>query len=421
MKAYNTLTIFKEHYDTEEDIIGLRRLVVKNRIVKILVFTFIFCINSIVFANVRDNIGFSISLVGTAEKIIKLSESKSTTSYLLRSKDGTLLRVHSPYETPKIGEVYRISGILYTDYQSGKTFISEKTRQIIIDDPEFIPIEGKTYKDVNLIDKNLIKIHHDIDNYKKEFVEISGKVVKHYKNSNWYQVKGKYGTTLDVQGFQGVPVVHSEVKKCGILYIDSHGTPFLSELPEISIVNSKISRLQNTQSNKFLLTILGVVFFFGTGVAVTTYVKKIKNSEPEILINSNYQPTKYEEVDDTLIFSTSSKTAKILPGRITIVSEAHDKGETFPISGTPIHDGFTATIGKSENCDITITNRPEYSTVSREHAMFIFKENSMWIQNLSKTNPTIVNGSQLEYEVVPLKDGDRIKMGLLELLFETFG
>jgi hypothetical protein len=169
-----------------------------------------------------------------------------------------------------------------------------------------------------------------------------------------------------------------------------------------------------------LYGILGVVFFFGITVAVTTYVKKIRKSEPDILMDSLDQPVQYEDVDDTLILSTSAKTAKILPGRITIVSEAHDKGETFPISGTPVHDGFTATIGKSNNCDITIANRAEYSTVSREHAMFIYKDNSMWLQNLSKTNPTIVNGHQLGYEVVPLKDGDRIKMGLLELLFETF-
>jgi hypothetical protein len=373
-----------------------------------------------VYAQDRSSIGIKMEKVGTAVRIIKDNSAKTTTTYELKAKDGMTIIVHSPYENPVIGETYNISGILYNDYESGRAYISEKTRHLLVDDPMYIPLEGKTYKDVNKLDQNLIKILHDKEQYKREFVEVSGKVVRHYKEGNWYQIKGTYGTALDVQGFNGVPVVNSEVTKCGIIYLNTQGEPFLSELPEIDIVNTKIPRMQGGGNNMLLYGILGVVFFFGITVAVTTYVKKIRKSEPDILMDSLDQPVQYEDVDDTLILSTSAKTAKILPGRITIVSEAHDKGETFPISGTPVHDGFTATIGKSNNCDITIANRAEYSTVSREHAMFIYKDNSMWLQNLSKTNPTIVNGHQLGYEVVPLKDGDRIKMGLLELLFETF-
>lgn len=358
--------------------------------------------------------------VGVVERIIKNPDSKSTTTYELKAKEGIAILVHSPYENPVVGETYKISGILYSDYETGRAFISEKTRKIVVDNPMYIALEGKTYEEVDKLDKNLIKILYDKDDYKKEFVEISGTVRKHYREGNWYQIEGAYGSYLDVQGFNDLPTINAEVKKVGIIYLNPQGEPFLSELPEIDIINTKIPRIQKSNNNNLIYAVLGVVFFFGLTVAVTTYMKKIRNSEPEILLDSVQQPDQYDEMDDTLILSTSSKTAKILPGRITIVSEAHDKGETFPISGTPVHDGFTATMGKSKNCDITIASRAEYSTVSREHAMFIYKDNSMWIQNLSKTNPTIVNGHQLGYEVVPLKDGDRIKMGLLELLFETF-
>ncbi len=374
---------------------------------------------NIALANERENLGIRVDFEGKAEKVI--DRAKSTITYRFRTKDGKLINVHTPYESPKTGSRYKISGILYSDYETGSSFISEKTREIVINDPTLEPIAGKTYKDVSEINKNLIKLFHDIDQYKKEFVEVSGTVTRHYRESNWYQIKGKYGTTLDIQGFNEVPVVNSDIRKVGVLYVNSKGTPFLSELPEIKIVNSTIMRNDDSANDWLLWSLLGVLFIFGTAVAITTYVKKIKNQEPDILTDINDEPVKYEDVDDTLILSTPSKTAKILPGRITIVSEAHDKGETFPISGTPVHDGFTATVGKSNSCDITIANREEYSTVSREHAMFIFKDNQMWIQNLSKTNPTVINGNQLGDEVVPLKDGDRVRMGLLELLFETFG
>ncbi len=392
----------------------------KFRVHQIIFVTLIYLIGSFVFPQQRDNIGIKFEAIGIAEKISDSNGSSSTITYYLRKKDNKLIQIHTPYEAPEIGEQYKIEGILYSDYQSGQPFVSEKSRQILIDNTNYIALEGNTNKDISEISKSLIKLHHDIDQYKKEFVEVTGTVVRHYREANWYQIKGKYGTTLDIQGYGDVPNVNSEITKCGVLYVNSAGDPFLSELPEIKIINTKVPIGQESSNNTLLYSFLGVLFVFGIGVAVTTYVKKIRNQEPDILMNAINEPVNYEEVDDTLILSTPTKTAKILPGRITIVSEAHDKGETFPISGTPVHDGFTATVGKSPNCDISIANREEYSTVSREHAMFIYKDNQMWIQNLSHTNPTIVNGMQLGEEVIPLKDGDRIKMGLLELLFETF-
>ncbi|MBN2280106.1 MAG: FHA domain-containing protein [Candidatus Marinimicrobia bacterium] len=387
---------------------------------RILFFVLICFFASNTFSANRSNVGIRFEIEGTAERVDKTAQTRSTITYFLRTKDDRLIQIHTPYESPKMGEEYKVAGLLYSDYSRGTTFIAEKSRQIINNDPKYQPIDGKIFSEINQIDQNIIKLIREVDTYKKEFVEVSGTVIKHYHQSNWYQIKGKYGTTLDIQGYGEVPVVNSEIQRVGVVYIDASGAPFLSELPKIDIINDKILRDEGKSGNSAMLIILGFVFILGVTIALTTYYKKLRNQEPEILMSAMDNPIKYEDINDTLILSTPSKTAKILPGRITIISEAHDKGESFPISGTPVHDGFTATIGKSEKCDITIANREEYSTVSREHAVFIYRDNKMWLQNLSKTNPTIVNGNQLTDEIIPLKDGDRIKMGLLELLFETF-
>ena len=392
----------------------------KTWVQKILFFALICILVSNTFSASKANVGIRFEIEGTAERVAKDSHSKSTITYFLRTKDDRLIQINSPYESPKIGEEYKVAGLLYSDYSRGTTFIAEKSRQIKNNDPKYQVLEGKTHNEPTQISKNLIRLHRDLDKLRNEYVEVSGTVLKHYNQSNWYQIKGQYGTTLDIQGYGAVPVVNSEIQKVGVLYVDAEGNPFLSELPDINILNSKILRENGNSGNTAMLTILGLIFILGVTVAITTYMKKIRNQEPDILMSAMDNPIEYEESNDTLVLSTPSKTAKILPGRITIISEAHDKGETFPISGTPVHDGFTATIGKSDKCDITIANREEYSTVSREHAIFIYREDRMWLQNLSKTNPTTINGNQLSNEIVPLKDGDRIKMGLLELLFETF-
>ena len=202
---------------------------------KILFFVLICLLSSNGFSANRINVGIRFEIEGTAERVAKSSQTKSTIAYFLRTKDDRLIQIHTPYESPKIGEEYKVAGILYSDYAKSITFIAEKSRIIINNDPKYQTINGKVYNDAIQINKNLIKLHRDIDKFKKEFVEISGTVLKHYNHSNWYQIKGQYGTTLDIQGYGEVPVVNSEIQKVGVIYIDVGGIPFLSELNASSL------------------------------------------------------------------------------------------------------------------------------------------------------------------------------------------
>jgi pSer/pThr/pTyr-binding forkhead associated (FHA) protein len=67
-------------------------------------------------------------------------------------------------------------------------------------------------------------------------------------------------------------------------------------------------------------------------------------------------------------------------------------------------------IGRGEDCQI----RPQSHLVSRRHCAILVEGSSVAIEDLGSTNGTFVNSEKLEGRR-ELKNGDRIKVGLLEL------
>ena len=67
-------------------------------------------------------------------------------------------------------------------------------------------------------------------------------------------------------------------------------------------------------------------------------------------------------------------------------------------------------IGRGEECNL----RPQSSLVSRKHCVILIEKDSAAIEDLGSTNGTLVNGEKLA-ERRELKNGDRIKVGMLEL------
>ena len=79
-------------------------------------------------------------------------------------------------------------------------------------------------------------------------------------------------------------------------------------------------------------------------------------------------------------------------------------GKSFPL-------GYETTIGRIIG-DVVL----EDSSVSREHAKIFFKDNKYYAQNLSKTNPIVLNGNKLDNQK-ELKSGDEIVLGVIKLKF----
>ena len=107
---------------------------------------------------------------------------------------------------------------------------------------------------------------------------------------------------------------------------------------------------------------------------------------------------------------------QLLPGRLEI-EEGSNRGQEIRfvrVHGEPPE----VTIGRGDG--------PPYrhiklaaQTVSRQHARLRFDNGRWMISNLSKTNPTVVNGEQLEEstDCRLLQDGDTIEMGEMVLRF----
>jgi pSer/pThr/pTyr-binding forkhead associated (FHA) protein len=124
---------------------------------------------------------------------------------------------------------------------------------------------------------------------------------------------------------------------------------------------------------------------------------------------------------ETLRFALPDEgTLRFLPGRLEVVAG--------PDAGREIR--FVAPPGVGDTVEITFgrTEGPAYRhvqllarTVSRRHAVMVLSDDHWSLQNLSATNPVLLNGRALAAdEIAPLLvDGDRIEMGEVVFTFHS--
>lgn len=120
-------------------------------------------------------------------------------------------------------------------------------------------------------------------------------------------------------------------------------------------------------------------------------------------------------------------TLQFLPGRLEVIA-GRDAGQEIRFVRTPGPDGTRVTFGRAEGAPYRHVQLRE-PTVSRAHARMSLEVNGAsspdgrapssahWrLENLSATNPVVVNGKPLGAEEGPgcsvlLEEGDRIEMG----------
>ena len=125
---------------------------------------------------------------------------------------------------------------------------------------------------------------------------------------------------------------------------------------------------------------------------------------------------------ETLKFKAPPKTMKFIPGKL-VVAAGPDQGKEFRIAGHPTPEGNVVTIGRAdvegERAFAHIQLGDTYRTVSRMQAEIIQQDTTILLRNKSNTNPTMVNGEQVEAETtVELEDGDMIRMGEMMLRYD---
>jgi len=103
--------------------------------------------------------------------------------------------------------------------------------------------------------------------------------------------------------------------------------------------------------------------------------------------------------DQTRVLGATTSTS---PPRLRVLDGRHD--DEVELEGRTV-------VGRAPTCTITMDD----STVSREHASFVRRDDGWWVVDLNSTNGTRVNGRAAAEH--PLQDGDRVMLGDAALEF----
>ncbi len=88
---------------------------------------------------------------------------------------------------------------------------------------------------------------------------------------------------------------------------------------------------------------------------------------------------------------------------LIVIAAGPNQGRAIPIGGEKF------VIGRDPECNL----RPASSAVSKQHCAILIREGKVYVQDLSSTNGTVINGSVVTGEV-EVANGDSLKLGPLE-------
>lgn len=284
-------------------------------------------------------------------------------------------------------------------------------------------------------------------NYDGESVTVEGVVTQYVEGNasttSYYILKGYYGGKIKVNTASVKPEVNQKYKVSGIVYIDPISRePFISEQSKSIIGGYQYSEpnnndnLNKSNTNTQVVLMIGLIILLLISVIIFYIWQKKGQTEPSIGAQGVSggtpigikppNPTNYSQ--NTQVSSpktvrippnTPNNTLKFVPGKF-IIKSGIDKGTIIaPLQAYPDASGSVITVGREDvqgpRAQAHIKIDDSIQTVSRMQAEIIYKNNKVFIKNLSKTNYTEVNGYSLQpNQVKELRPGAIIKMGELE-------
>jgi hypothetical protein len=118
----------------------------------------------------------------------------------------------------------------------------------------------------------------------------------------------------------------------------------------------------------------------------------------------------------TMTFARPDPTARLLPARLEVIGGG-DAGEEIRFVGVE-GDTIAMMFGRSKGEGPSHVQLKQ-KTVSRTHAIIRHRHGEWLIENLSTTNPTVLNDEILGVKERLLTDGDRIEMGEVTFRFRS--
>jgi beta-galactosidase beta subunit len=295
-------------------------------------------------------------------------------------------------------------------------------------------------------------IKNNPTSFEGDEVEFTGLVIQYVKDkgsTNYYLIKGDYGGILRVNTSEPAPETNVKYRVKGIVYIDGKtNTVFVSEKlkvllpsgsevkPNPKLIDPPPPQLENNTLLYALLAVLAVL----VGAFIYFQLRKrnldlepspanayndpilppqqqgystpeYKEAKPDYTTDNDYKTIK--------IVKTSPKTLKFIPGKL-IINDGADRGKEFKIAGYPTPNGFIVTIGRNE-----VSGDRAYAhiqlnekTVSREQAELHYVDHKLFVKNLSETNFTQLNGSELKPgQSSEVSNGSTIRTGEVEFKY----
>lgn len=322
------------------------------------------------------------------------------------------------------------------------TFIALLLFQFLISNNSFTQFKSTT---IDAIKESSISFEGDA-------VEFDGLVIQYVHgigSTSYYLIKGDFGNIIRVNTAEPAPETNVKYHVKGIVYIDKlTNNIFVSEkskylINEIistkgsTIKDSTIVQPPNSTDNTLLYSLIGFVGVLGIAFVYFQFKKKPVDTMQEIQQEYRSVPVHQEleynqgikeqppvfssdnDFKTIKIVKSTPKTLKFVPGKL-VISGGSDMGKEFRIAGYPTADGFVVTIGRRE-----VNGERAYAhiqlnekTVSREQAELYYRDNKLYVKNLSETNYTQLNGSEVKpgqmSEVVP---GSIIRTGEVEFKY----
>jgi hypothetical protein len=136
--------------------------------------------------------------------------------------------------------------------------------------------------------------------------------------------------------------------------------------------------------------------------------------DPVLPVADLWPPSSDYFAGRTMRFIRPDPRVKMMPARLEVTGGL-DAGEVIRFMGmddAPIAMTFGREPGEGPFCV-----QLEQLTVSRKHAVVHYRHGEWLIENLSMTNPTILNGEPLGMTERLLTEGDRIEMGEVTFTF----